>query len=218
VGKTRQNINETKSVKVAKGNSISDELAGNRWTHKVCDSKSGSDHASGEQEMDGDCKRRVARNGKWRNPETVFVFWLDSFEFLIIFTRDNLIKLKKLFKKMSKMMIKNIFKLNIHNDFINPAWITVIKINCLYLKFVKIIILGFIGYLRFLNLYWYIIEAWITVIHINCPNFKFGKIIDLGYLRFWIFDFKINLFLDLIYFKIVVNITNTISYIFPALM
>jgi len=94
-------------------------------------------------------------------------------------------------------------------------------INCLYLKFVKIIILGFIGYLRFLNLYWYIIEAWITVIHINCPNFKFGKIIDLGiigYLRFYIFDFKINLFLDLIYFKIVVNITNTISYIFPALM
>jgi len=102
VGKTRQNINETKSVKVAKGNSISDELAGNRWTHKVCDSKSGSDHASGEQEMDGDCKRRVARNGKWRNPETVFVFRLDSFEFLIIFTRDNLIKLNQLFKKMPK--------------------------------------------------------------------------------------------------------------------
>lgn len=82
-------INETKSVKVAKGNTSSaDELVENRWTHKVSDSESGSDYAS-EHEMDGDCEGLHGSESEERESRNALGFKINKSPFLITNAKDT---------------------------------------------------------------------------------------------------------------------------------
>lgn len=81
-------INETKSVKVAKGNTSAVELVENRWTHKVSDSKSGSDYAS-EHEMDGDCEGLHGSESEERESRNALGFKINKSPFLITNAKDT---------------------------------------------------------------------------------------------------------------------------------
>lgn len=73
---------------MAKGNTSAVELVENRWTHKVSDSKSGSDYAS-EHEMDVDCEGLHGSESEERESRNALGFKINKSPFLITNAKDT---------------------------------------------------------------------------------------------------------------------------------